>query len=252
MFIGSPGFSDVGKPLIGAVFHFNSTNTDDLNINVNRNEFHLKGDSIYSKFGKSLLAIDLNHDGIDDLVVSAPTYGEWRNTPIDDYYVKSYNGEILVFFGTKDIGIPPGAQPDLSIRTKSPDPFYNFGFTLRKSDCNEDGIQDLLIGSPYAVNENLEKGGMAGRVSIVTKLEPEATHASPRDSKIVYIEDIQSHSFSSESNYEWFGYDLSCYKTNLLVGSPGTRLLNTLQQGNGALYGFDLVTNKKIFILPIP
>jgi len=246
MFIGAPGWSDLGRPLVGAVFHFNSTDYNS-NINLLSDDVYLKGDSIYSKFGTSMIALDINHDGIDDLIISAPAFGEARNTPIEDYYVKDYNGEVLVYFGIKDIGIVTNAEPNVRIRTKSTDQFYNFGFTLKGGDCNNDGFQDLLIGSPFAVNEKLGKGGMAGKASVLYMLNDFLNTTQ----NIVYIEDIQNASFIAEASYQWFGYDLACYNNTLLVGAPGSRIEKKIQ-GNGAIYGFDLKSNAQLFKLLHP
>lgn len=60
------------------------------------------------RFGFSLTALDVNRDGTDDLVVSAPAYsGEPDNTTDDFnvYYPKEYLGRVYIYFGKKEIGI---------------------------------------------------------------------------------------------------------------------------------------------------
>ncbi len=59
----------------------------------------MKGPAPYSRFGYSMVALDINRDGIDDLVVSAPAFGKGGATDIGDYYPKDYNGRIFVYLG---------------------------------------------------------------------------------------------------------------------------------------------------------
>ena len=52
------------------------------------------------------------------------------------------------------------------------DPFFNMGTNLRSSDCNGDGLLDLIVLSPYAMN--VESQFQRGRVSVfygLTKLD---------------------------------------------------------------------------------
>ena len=102
-----------------------------------------------------MATVDFNHDGIDDLVVSAPAEGPGGITDIEDYYPKSYFGSVYVFLGKKEVGIEENAEPDYIIRDSSQkNKFMNLGFRLRGSSCNGDKYQDLLILSPYS-----EQGG---------------------------------------------------------------------------------------------
>lgn len=70
----------------------------------------------YSRFGFSLAAIDINRDGVDDLVVSAPSYGVGGPTDIGDYYAKAYSGRVYVYLSIPGLGIKRGAAPDFEIR----------------------------------------------------------------------------------------------------------------------------------------
>jgi glycosylphosphatidylinositol phospholipase D len=105
----------------------------------------------YSRFGYALAALDINRDGVDDLIVSAPAHGQGGATDIGDYYPKSYNGRVYVYLGNKDTGIQKSAQPDFEIRSRSEDDvFYNLGQQLRASDCDGDGDLDLIVLSPLS------------------------------------------------------------------------------------------------------
>jgi hypothetical protein len=105
LFIGGPGYSIPGHSSKGAVFKaslFNASNMDS-------SDPYLQIDEEYTRFGYALESVDLNHDGIDDLVVSAPARGEGGPTALEDYYVKRYEGRVYVYYGKKDLGIVKGA-----------------------------------------------------------------------------------------------------------------------------------------------
>jgi hypothetical protein len=42
---------------------------------------------------------DLNHDGVDDLIVSEPSFGAGDITDFEDYYPKKYEGRINIYLG---------------------------------------------------------------------------------------------------------------------------------------------------------
>lgn len=52
-----------------------------------------------------MTVLDLNRDGVDDLVVSAPAFGAGGPTNLNDYYPKEYNGRVFVYYGKKGTGI---------------------------------------------------------------------------------------------------------------------------------------------------
>lgn len=80
----------------------------DLSEEIDYSDPHLELDIEYTRFGYSMIALDINHDGIDDLVVSAPSQGKGGPTDIHDYYPKTYTGRVYVYLGSKEKGIIKG------------------------------------------------------------------------------------------------------------------------------------------------
>jgi hypothetical protein len=52
-----------------------------------------------------MVALDINHDGVDDLAVSAPAQGDGGVANLTDYYTKTYYGRVYVYLGVKGMGI---------------------------------------------------------------------------------------------------------------------------------------------------
>ena len=148
VFVGAPGYSVPGYPEQGAVYLTDATLTQDINFASP----HLTLDQeVYTRFGFAMEVLDINHDGIDDLVVSAPAYGKSSVTQIIDYYAKEYNGRIFVYLGKKDAGIPKGSKADFIIRSRDQsDVLMNLGQRLRIGKCNDDKYADLIILSPLS------------------------------------------------------------------------------------------------------
>lgn len=67
--LGAPGY---GKGQQGAVYIIYNYRENKSNNDIFKNPV-LVGENTFGRFGFSLTTVDINHDGIDDLVVSAPT-----------------------------------------------------------------------------------------------------------------------------------------------------------------------------------
>lgn len=237
IFIGAPGYRDTEKPQAGAVYSAKIAN--DLNKNIVFNDPWIIGDSSYARFGYSLVATDINHDGIDDLIVSAPSFGDGKPTRLEDSYPKKYNGKISLFFGKKDIGIQKMAEPDVEIRIPDEDSYYNLGLKLYVDDCNNDGYKELIIGSPLASSSSL--GKQVGSVGIFYKINGEK--------KIIYINEADVY-LKGFKQFQWFGHSASCSNNILFVGAPGARNDQNLQ-ASGEVIGYDLTSKDKDIIFEL-
>jgi hypothetical protein len=96
--------------------------------------------------GFGVAAADLNDDGIDDVIVSAP-----MSEGIKDPDYRTDRGEAYVIFGRADlagtIDIAKGQQDVTIIAAEG---FSLMGDSMGTGDVNGDGIDDLVLGAPFA------------------------------------------------------------------------------------------------------
>lgn len=114
----------------GSVFVLNSVNQfvpnnnrfDDLDIRKVAAQI-LRGEAHHGRFGWSIVTLDMNHDGIDDLAIATP-----------------FSNRVDIYFGQKDSGL--SETPEVIIHN------IELGTVLSAVDINQDGFRDLVIGCP--------------------------------------------------------------------------------------------------------
>ncbi|RWS22803.1 Integrin alpha-9-like protein [Leptotrombidium deliense] len=140
------------------------------------------GEQFGEYFGAAVLAVDLNNDTFDDLVVGAPLHSPSMNERGDF-------GRIYVFISDgKKLSktIPIEVETDTGAR---------FGSALAScGDLNYDGYQDIAVGAPY---ENDGKGSVY------------IFHGSKDGINIHYSQRISASDHLSTHNLMGFGISLS-------------------------------------------
>ena len=141
-----------GKLYEGLVLIYQSTPTLELVQSAELPfDFELKGEQMGSYYGHSLLCQDMNGDGIDDLVVGAP----WYTIYDDQKKGRPDIGRIYFYPGSKTLDSFEFLPYDYDLNTLQKitgrDASEAFGFSLSTAgDVNNDGINDMLVGSPFS------------------------------------------------------------------------------------------------------
>ncbi|XP_061168094.1 phosphatidylinositol-glycan-specific phospholipase D-like [Saccostrea echinata] len=210
--IGAPGFSQNENMMAGRVYilynsengfprpgkYFDYVDINNLTIGYNRIFDGEKG--VQSRFGSSVTLLDVNLDGMVDLVVGASSYGS--TSPLD------YNGRVYVFYGS---GKDRNQKPDITLTCQSK--FCNLGYSLTSVDVNKDGHLDLVMGTPHYSGGNLTQSGMV--VILVS--------ASTASGTTIPVESL-TRKIYGEQSYSWFGQRISGKNGTLLVNQPYFRI----------------------------
>lgn len=147
----------------------------------------LLGKDSGGQFGISLASLDVNNDGIDDLVVGAPF--AWG----PDFYK---SGAVYVFFGSGD-GIQPNSN--YSLYAKSPN--EKFGAVLSGGRIVSKETDDIVVGAYLADKGALDQ---SGRV-YVYKYNNTNNTSSERFSKVT---------LSGTIDEGWFGFSMAVGNLN--------------------------------------
>uniref|UniRef100_A0A8C8DW44 Integrin, alpha 9 n=1 Tax=Oryzias sinensis TaxID=183150 RepID=A0A8C8DW44_9TELE len=169
--IDSHGYSYLGYAV--AAGHFSSPNVVDIAAGAPQHSgvgkvyiFKIEGSSLVksfqatgkmmgSYFGSSLCAVDLNQDGLSDLLVGAPMHSQLRD-----------EGQVSVYLGKGN-----GVMEEHAVLTGDNAFNAHFGESIAAiGDIDDDGYQDVAIGAPkeddYAGAVYIYHGGATGITQI--------------------------------------------------------------------------------------
>jgi len=212
----------------------------------------LNGDQKHARFGWSLACLDFNQDGIDDLVVGAPSSSDVQNDwgKSDSEPGWRVWGKVHVYFGKKDATV--ATEADMTIFTDgsaSPQAglpngeLTYLGDVLAVGDVDRDGHADLLIGAPFrSASDSWPDYGV--NQGMVAAFLSSKTHASG-DRLALNQTALHLHGPA----YSWFGQSMAVADEGvLLVGAPGLRQPNCSGTDGGAalnctvggVYAYDL------------
>lgn len=207
---GAPWYGIPGNSQHGRVYILSAnrtySKTSYIDIDQTADQF-LDGNMENSRFGFALAVVDFNADGLNDLVISAPSEGS-------NYL--NYTGAVYIYYGNASTaGI--NRKPDIVI--KGTQRYYNLGTFLTGADINMDGYKDLIIGSKYSPMGGEQRGSVA--VFLSRKME---NHKEP----IYYFAEQAAWILKGEQNYSWFGHEAAFHdKTSigpvLIVSAPTYR-----------------------------
>jgi hypothetical protein len=99
--------------------------------------------------GMGVAAGDLNDDGVDDIIVSAP-----MSEGVKDPDYRTDRGEVYIIFGGADLpGTIDTANWEQDVTIIAAEGFSLMGDSMATGDINDDGIADLVLGAPFAGRE---------------------------------------------------------------------------------------------------
>ncbi|CAO3622483.1 unnamed protein product [Cunninghamella blakesleeana] len=176
-------------------------------------------------FGYAIVSGDFNNDGKTDIAISAPYYTDEEDNRSDQPPLMT--GAVFILNGDQSIW---EQQQHIDIRNfsstilKGNKDFGRFGTAMAVADMNRDGIDDLIISSPFANN-------LIGSIDIYYG----SIHGLSNKPNIQFTS-------SNERGIEGFGYtlftmdiDQDGYK-DLLVGCPYCKVDDKPQAGFLEIY----------------
>eukprot|EP00163_Fabomonas_tropica_P002717 TRINITY_DN1210_c0_g1_i16.p1 TRINITY_DN1210_c0_g1~~TRINITY_DN1210_c0_g1_i16.p1 ORF type:complete len:463 (+),score=68.19 TRINITY_DN1210_c0_g1_i16:1710-3098(+) len=160
LIVGAPCYGRGSDSLLGRVYVYYGGQSSQV--------LQLESLATYSRFGQALAIVDWNGDGRNDLVVSAPWTGTQGVKKGTDYipeqgihpqifntYVGQRTGAVHIFVQGSDGKLPSAPTTTIS-GVQSND---MIGYTLQSGDVNNDGYDDVLIGSPYSSSATTWESG---------------------------------------------------------------------------------------------
>ena len=196
---------------------------------------NITGENYRDRFGFAMTVLDVNLDGIDDLVVAAPGYSGFNvSTPeVASPYPNSESptfhlfGKVYILYGSVH-PFPSSSINDFNGTTlttlTTTTQLRGLGHTLGTGDLNHDGYDDLLVGCP------LDAHGQGHLFGFVSKKDFHSIHTVDVDVEGKADLSLAAPMQPEENNVmSWFGYSATTVGQVLLVGAPFYKLPNTTQ-----------------------
>ncbi|XP_031839454.2 integrin alpha-PS3-like isoform X1 [Nomia melanderi] len=101
-----------------------------IDVTINLSIAKLQGTSVGEFFGGSLTVGDINNDGLDDLIVGAPHWGQ-------------DNGKVYIYLGSSKGYFKEGIFLHGTVEESY------FGYTVASGDLDADGFDDIIVGAPW-------------------------------------------------------------------------------------------------------
>lgn len=180
--------------------------TKSIDLSQRPADITLYGRNVESGLGSAVASLDINGDRIEDMIVGAPL----SNTPDN---ARTHAGEVYVIYGKL---FEKDARPRvINLRKEKADVeiygsdlldqlgaalgrCWRVGTARRCSDVNKDGIDDLVIGAPYASGPDNKRPGASGEVVVFfgRKDFPALVDLADKSYKpnlIIYGRSLESH-----------------------------------------------------------
>ena len=189
-------------------------------------DINIYGEHSGDQFGTSVAVGDFNNDNIDDLAISA------HNAYLD----QERAGKVYLFYGQSN-----WQEGSINLSISEPDVLFighsdgdAFGLALEALDINNDSIDDLLIGAPYASFSEVKNTGMVyAYYGLEEGFPTHLYNLNERSADVTFYGQNEDEAFGSVING---GYITSDDKMDIVIGAYGSSTDDLEQSGKVYIY----------------